>query len=167
MVSRRRTALFPLLAVMPLAATLAGCLQTAGGPAAASAGAAGGFRPVVDMASAPNGGAGFEQDLAKCQSLADKSAGGGANGAMMPAGTSSFLSTALQNVAVGAVNGGFSNGNAGSMLGSASVVGANAALQDQAAGKMQAAARQQDPAASPQAQYVRDCMKTYCYTVRQ
>jgi hypothetical protein len=166
MVSRRRTALFPLLAVMPLAATLAGCLQTAGGPAAASAGAAGGYRPVVDMASAPNGGASVEQDLAKCQTLADKSAGSGSGSAAVPAGTASFLSTALQNVAIGAAGGGFSNGNAGSMLGSASIAGANAAMQDQATAKLQTAARQ-DPAASPQAQYVRDCMKTYGYAVRQ
>src|SRR3954470_10804130 len=110
MVSRRRTAaLFPILAVMPLAATLAGCLQTAGGSAAASAGAAGGYRPGVDIASAPDGGANFEQDVAKCQSFAAKSAGDGSGA--VPAGTGSFLSTALQSVAVGAVNGGLSNGN--------------------------------------------------------
>jgi hypothetical protein len=162
----RRLSLLRLLAVMPLAATsLAGCLQTAGGSAAASAGAAGGYRPVVDMASAPNSGAEFEKDLAKCQAFADKSTGGGS--AAMPAGTTSFLSTALQNVAVGAVNGGFSSGNAaGSMLGTAGVAGANAAMQDQATAKAQAAARQ-NLAATPQAQYVRDCMKTYGYTVQQ
>ena len=149
------------IAALLAASALTACLQTTNGAATAPVT----YRPNVDMASAPGGGANFEKDLAHCQDYAGKSDGGTASQGIGAGMNSSFLSGALSSAPMLVANGGLTSGQGfATALGGVAATGATQALQDRAT-KAPQEATAASAAAAYQAEYVRNCLKTFGYTV--
>jgi hypothetical protein len=143
---------------------LSGCLETTGAMNGVTTGAAApAYRPKVDLAAAPNGGADYEKHVAQCNSYVAHDTEQKSNGAMM--------SGALQGLATGVTSmwsGGFSGSSVASVMGSAAATGGTTMLQEQAKQKAQAQMPATPAAAAgPGAEFVRTCMKSYGYKIAE
>jgi hypothetical protein len=152
--------------VMVVSSALAGCAQTTGGtggmPIGGTAGAAAPaaplYRPKVDMAAAPNGGADYEKHVAQCNSYVAQDTRQKSDSAM--------TNGALQGLANGVMSmwsGGFSGSSVTSAMGNAAAMGGTTMLREQSAQKAEAAA----PMAPEGTEFVRTCMKSYGYKVTE
>jgi hypothetical protein len=153
--------------VMAAALALFGCQQTTGGFSGMPGGMMGGgtaaaaapsYRPKVDLAAAPNGGADYEKHVTQCNGYVAQDAQQKASGAM--------TTGALQGLANGMMSmwsSGFSGSSVASTMGNAAAMGGTTMLQQQAMQK----AQPQTPAALPPegAEFVRTCMKSYGYKI--
>jgi hypothetical protein len=146
---------------------LAGCAQTTGGTGGmipgggltgAAAPAAPLYRPKIDMAAAPNGGADYEKHVAQCNSYVAQDS--------RQKGDSAMTNGALQGLANGVMSmwsGGFSGSSITSAMGNAAATGGTTMLREQSMQKAQAAA----PMAPDGAEFIRTCMKSYGYKVTE
>ena len=150
---------------MVVASALAGCAQMTGGAGGMPTGAMGAaapaaplYRPKVDMAAAPNGGADYEKHVAQCNGYVAQDS--------RQKGDSATTNGALQGLASGVMSmwsGGFSGSSVTSAMGNAAAMGGTTMLREQSAQKAQAAA----PLASDGVEFVRTCMKSYGYKVAE
>jgi hypothetical protein len=153
------------------ALALAGCAQDGGttsgmatGGVVAAGPAAPVYRPKVDLASAPNGGADYEKHVAQCNSYVAQDTQQKSSGAAM--------SSTVETLATGVAqmwSGGLSGGNVASAMGSAAATGGATMLQQQAVQKAQAQAPAPAPASVAPAgvDFIRTCMKSYGYKVTE
>jgi hypothetical protein len=145
---------------MVAASARAGGAPTNGGaggmPASGAIGAAAPlYRPKIDMASAPNGGAHYERHVARCNGDVAQDARQKSDGAM--------TNGALEGLASGVMSmwsGGFSGSSITSAMGNAAATGGTTMLRERSAPQAQAAA-----VAPEGAEFIRTCMKSYGYKV--